>query len=137
MAKYREYSSKELTKEILDTIKVGDLIKINGWRTPLRVYGVSENYFVMARRAFGKWRYSVCEKRPFEGLGYNNMVHGFYHFGRDDAVFGTFSYEFDKEDEVKEYMEMFESGELGLSFRCALPIHEIQIKTVNRPAINK
>ena len=50
----------ELTKDVLDSIKVGDLIKINDWKRPMRVKAVTENYFVMAYKAFGAWVYSVC-----------------------------------------------------------------------------
>lgn len=55
---------ESITKELLDTVNVGDLILTNDSKQPLRVYGVSPNYFVMARRAFGQWLYSVCEKKP-------------------------------------------------------------------------
>ena len=53
-----------ITKELLDGIKVGDLIKVNDWKKPLRVKGVSDNYFVMATKQFGDTIYSVCEKKP-------------------------------------------------------------------------
>lgn len=42
---YVRYSN--VTREILDTVCVGDLIKINEWKVPLRVKAVSENYFVL------------------------------------------------------------------------------------------
>ena len=45
---YSHYSN--ITKEILDTVKVGDLIKINDWKKPMRVKAVSENYFVMTKK---------------------------------------------------------------------------------------
>lgn len=43
---YKHYT--DVTREILDTIKIGDLIKINNWKKPMRVMAVSKNYFVMA-----------------------------------------------------------------------------------------
>ena len=39
-----------VTREILDTIKVGDLIRVNDWKKPMRVKAVSENYFVMTKK---------------------------------------------------------------------------------------
>ena len=39
----KEYTHyRNITREILDTIKVGDLVKINDWTKPLRVKAVSE-----------------------------------------------------------------------------------------------
>ena len=32
----------EITKEVLDNIKVGMLVKINDWKRPMKVVGVSE-----------------------------------------------------------------------------------------------
>lgn len=53
----------DITREILDTIKVGDLVKINDWTKPLRVKAVSENYFVMVSNLFGKPMYSVSKSK--------------------------------------------------------------------------
>lgn len=77
-----------ITKELLDGIKVGDLIKVNDWKKPLRVKGVSDNYFVMATKQFGDTIYSVCEKKPWGGIRYNAMVGGMFHVGRDSWTFG-------------------------------------------------
>lgn len=60
----------EITKELLDSIKVGDLIKINDWKKPLRVMGVSKNYFVMAVKQFSDTVYSACEKTA----QYHNLI---------------------------------------------------------------
>ena len=59
MRKYVEYSDEKITREVLDSIKIGDYIRCNDWKRAMRVYGVSDNYFVVARKAFGKWIYSV------------------------------------------------------------------------------
>lgn len=45
---YKHYT--EITKEILDSIKAGMLVKINDWKRPMKVVGVSENYFCMIQR---------------------------------------------------------------------------------------
>ena len=42
---YKHYT--DITKEILDNIKVGMLVKINDWKRPMKVVGISENYFCM------------------------------------------------------------------------------------------
>ena len=45
--KYVHYS--EVTREILNTIKAGDLVRVNNWDKPMQVKAVSENYFVMTQ----------------------------------------------------------------------------------------
>ena len=45
-----------ITKEVLDSVKPGDLVKVNDWKKPLKVIAVSDNYFVMARIV---WRMGV------------------------------------------------------------------------------
>jgi len=124
-----------ITKELLDGVKTGDLIKVNDWKSPLRVRGVSENYFVMSRRAFGKCIYSVCEKKPWKGIRYNAMVGGMFHVGRDNYIFGapidfgdTDYYDFDNQEATAEYLNLFESDECELSYRNAIPIYKLYIK---------
>ena len=48
------YKNGEITKEILDSIKVGDIVRCNGWKRGLRVKAVSKNYILMSNNAFGK-----------------------------------------------------------------------------------
>lgn len=60
--KYVYYS--EVTREILNTIKVGDLVRVNNWDKPMQVKAVSENYFVMTQNMSGDTYYSVCSKLP-------------------------------------------------------------------------
>ena len=59
---YKHYTN--VTKEILDTVKAGDLIKINDWKKPMRVKAVSENFLVMTQKNFRNTYYSVCSKLP-------------------------------------------------------------------------
>lgn len=126
MRKYTEYSDKEITREILDSIKVGDYIRCNDWKRAMKVYGVSENYFVAARKAFGKWLYSVCDKKVY--VPFDNRP--CFSFGPDNKIFGFFhdrAYEFHNEHFVKDYLEAFENGSCELSFlrSCALSRLEV------------
>ena len=125
------YCCESITKEILDKILVGTLVKVNDWRSPMRVVGVSENYFCMVKKCFGKTLYSVCEKKPWPGIRHNQMVGGAFHVGTDNMVFGApeFDYEFKDPAQINKYLEMFESGRIELSVRSSVPIHRIYIKS--------
>ena len=132
----------EITKEILDTVKVGNLIKVNDWKKPLKVIAVSENYFVMARKVFGEWEYSVCEKKPWGGIRHNAMIGGKFHIGTDGWVFGSPTwldfkcegYDFGNAEASQAYINSFElpEGDMGHSFispRNAVRIARICIKS--------
>lgn len=132
-SQYEQYT--EITKELLDSVAVGDLIKVNDWKKPLRVKGVSENYFVMATKQFGDTIYSVCEKKPWGGTHRNAMVGGMFHVGRDSWLFGwhgfvgvSGGYNFENAENTAEYLQSFESGESEISCRNAIPIRLLQIK---------
>ena len=124
----------EITKELLDGVKVGDLVKFNDWVIPFRVKGVSENYFVAARKMFGKTCYSVCEKKPWEGIRYNAMRGGMFHIGPDDRIFGWSGwpygreYDFDDADATAAYLADFENGDIELSGRRTTAIYTMAIK---------
>ena len=127
----------DVTKEILDTIKVGDLIKINDWKKPLRVKAVSDNYFVMTQKMFGDTCYSVCEKLPWDGTRYNAMRGGMFHCGTDDWVFGSplaidypDLYKFENEKVNQKYLQEFEDGISHLSIRRGVPIYDLYTKIV-------
>ena len=127
MSEYKLYI--EITKELLDSVQVGDLIKCNDWTTPLRVKGVSENYFVMARKMFGGTNYSICEKKPWDGTQYNAFRCGMFHIGTDNSIFGwSGGYDFDDEANVKEYLEALESGDIELSLRSGCSLESVAIK---------
>lgn len=119
-----------ITKEILDTVSIGNLIRVNDWRKPMRVMGVSKNYFVMIRNNFGKLRYSVCEKKPWGGIRYNQMVGGKFHCGVDNMIFGWigFDYRFDDQEKIDNYLQAFETGGIELSVRGTIPILNLQVK---------
>ena len=135
---YSHYSN--ITKEILDTVKVGDLIKINDWKKPMRVKAVSENYFVMTNKQFGDTYYSVCSKTPWgdKGRRHNRMVGGMFHCGTDNWIFGTplgveyeNIYEFNDEKSNKLYLQEFENGKTRISERSGIAIYDLYIKSVN------
>lgn len=67
----------DITREILDTIKVGDLVKINDWTKPLRVKAVSENYFVMVNNLFGKPMVDLLAKHNATVLWCNSHTKAF------------------------------------------------------------
>ncbi|MEG0898335.1 MAG: hypothetical protein RSF40_01315 [Oscillospiraceae bacterium] len=137
MNDYKTYD--EITKEVLDTVSVGDLIKVNDWKKPMRVVGVSENYFVMIEKLFGRTFYSVCEKITLpDGYLHNDMQGGKFHCSTDNMIFGYVpkdfdmengkQYDFDNEDWVKEYLQAFENKEIELSVRTGVAIKTIEIK---------
>ena len=124
-----------ITKEILDTIKVGDFIKVNDWKKPMTVKAVSDNYFVMTQNLFGKIYYSVVSKLPWDGIRYNNMVGGKFHCSTDDYVFGSplsaeyeNFYKFENEEANQKYLQSFENNECSLSQRNAIPINDLYVK---------
>lgn len=116
---------KRPTKEVLDTIKVGDLIKCNDWKKPLSVKAVSENYFIMVRNHFGQPLYSICDKRPSD-FSRNYIEYGKPTIGMDSWVFGRFDY-FNQED-IDEAIKELESGETEMSVRNSVALEIIYIK---------
>lgn len=129
MMEERYAFNRDVTKELLDSVQVSDLVKCNDWKVSIRVKGVSENYFVMARKAFGKTQYSICEKKPWPGIRHNEMTGGMFHIGPDNLIFGWFGgYDFDDEANVKDYLQALEKGEIAISQRRGCPITRIVIK---------
>jgi len=123
---------RDITKADLGRVKVGDLIRINDWKKPMRVKGVSENYFVMVQKNFGEAYYSVCEKKPWgkDGARRNEMVGGMFHCGTDNMIFGaTEDYSFESAKETWEYLRKFEWGEIELSVRTSIPIRQMFLKS--------
>ena len=119
----------EITKELLDSVKVGDLVKCNDWKVPFRVKGVSENYFVMARKTFGQTDYSICEKKPWPGIRHNAMTGGMFHISTDDWIFGwSGGYDFDDQQNMAAYLASLEKGETCISERRGCPLTTMVIK---------
>ena len=119
-----------ISRELLDTIKRGDLVKCNDWKNALRVVATTNHFFLMARGAFGKTIYSVCDKRP---LSYRGGDH--YRIGRDNLVFGhECGYKWETEEEALEYLSEFEHGEIELSHRGSVELEIINIKRIQKEA---
>ena len=130
---YNRYSKSQITKEILDQIQIGDFIKVNSWKQPLRVKGISENYFVMAQDLHDiekPLEYSVFSKIPFKGLSLNGKIEGDYFCGPDFWLFGDidFNYKFDNPESIQKYLNKFETGEAEISMRNSVAVYSIQIK---------
>lgn len=124
---YETYSNP--TKAQLDSVEVGDLVRCNDWKAPYRVKGVSPNYFVMARKMFGEWCYSICEKKVRTAGDYNAMRSGMFHISTDNMVFGYVDgYDFDNEEWMAGYLKALETGEIELSERKGCPVYSISIK---------
>ncbi len=134
---FSRYAS--VTKELLDSIKVGDLVKINSWSKPLQVKGVSDNYFVMAQGD----EYSIVEKKLFP-YTHNGLRKGFFSASTDDRIFGfvdsklditdadSKQYRFDDPEWVAEYLAALEkggdSGGINISERNGVAIERIAVK---------
>ncbi len=132
---YTHYTN--ITRAILDAIKVGDLVKVNNWRSPMTVKAVSNNYFVMTQTARGKRYYSVCSKLPWasEEAVHNRMCGGMFHCSTDDRLFGSILimdypdlYQFENEEANNKYLMQFETGEIELSERNGIAIHDLYVK---------
>lgn len=124
----------EINKELLDSIKPGDLVKVNKWRKPLRVRAVSANYFVMAQPLPKGYDYSVCEKTQRKAGRHNRMTPGMFHCSTDHWLFGwsgwpgwPAGYNFEDTDTTMAYLESFEIRDSQLSERNGIPINEIHI----------
>ena len=133
----------DITKELLDSIKVGDLVAIQNWDDMLEVRAVSDNYFVMADTSPDKqgW-YSICEKK-LSPYTHNAVRKGLFHCGTDFWIFGYINPDDDFSDDPNgeenpytftnqkfnaSYMASLESGETQLSARTSVPIYELYLK---------
>ena len=126
---YTVFNVQQINKEILDQIQLNDLIKVNDWKKPMKVRGISENYIVMTCNNFGQLYYSIISKKPFEGIKYNNLRQGMYYCGPDHWLFGyvDFDYKFNDINKIEKYLASFESGESEISQRS----HTISIYTLS------
>ena len=139
---YTHYTN--ITRDILDTIKVGDRIKVNNWRSPMTVKAVSNNYFVMTQtiedKLSSRTYYSVCSKLPWasDGAVHNRMRGGMFHCSTDDRLFGSilaldypYLYQFENEEANNKYLMQFETGEIELSERNGIAIYDLYVKAAN------
>lgn len=115
---------RKITKELLDSINVGDQVKCNDWTFPRTVKGVSENYFVMARNAFGGIEYTICDKRPWGPGRLYDFRNGMILVGAESRFFGGETwYELDKAPDMKEYLDSLENGRIGF-YRASMEMLE-------------
>lgn len=121
-----------VTRTDLDRIEIGDLVKINDWTVPYRVVGVSENFFAMIRKQFGKISYSVVSKNPWKGSRHNDLYGGCFFCGPDDWLFGdpAFDYQWDDTFLIDNYLHAFEAGINHISERRGMSIHSLQHKSM-------
>ena len=62
--KYKKYSGNKITKEILDSIQIGDMVKYNDFKLEFKVIVVSEDFFIAEAYDYklGMMLYSIYEK---------------------------------------------------------------------------
>ena len=128
---YTLYTHEQISRELLDGIKVGDYVKFDSDRRGMRVWGVSENYILAGTKSFrGQYIYTVIGKEQLTGqcnaMNKNTFVHG-----PDDRIFGYLhdhAYELDNEVFVKDYLDAFEKGEVSLSRRRSMSFYSLQIR---------
>ena len=132
MKQYEIYEKPDITKELLNTIKIGDSIKINTWRRPMKVIAVSKNFFIMWKKHFKTWMYSICEKNK-RGYAHNMIYWPNGGFDDDEFVCGPENYVFDKydysiEEERLEALQELESGDMEVSEKRGRGIYHLEIK---------
>ena len=132
---YVEYHN--ITKALLDNIRVGDLIMCNNWTVPLKVNAISENYFVMVRNLFGETEYSICQKTVPNWS--RNYVSGTTPIiGLDNKLFNCIG-DYKIPENARELLRQMEIGEfgMGMSVRSSCDLIAIKIKSDNEEKIGK
>lgn len=136
--RYKHYTN--ITRGILDSIEVGDLIKINDWKKPMIVEAVSDNYFLMTQGRCGHTYYSVCSKLAWNEVKHNTMTGGVFHCGTDDWIFGTplclkykKVYKFNNHYINQLYLKVFEEGkaQVHISEKNKIPIYDLYVKKLH------
>lgn len=119
-----------VTKQDLESVKIGDYIKVNNWYRAMRVRAISENYILCANKSFdGVFIYSVISKNP-ASFTRNNIIENLCYCGKDNQIFGDldFDYDFDDESKCRQYIQKFETGELEISHRRSEAIYRIALR---------
>lgn len=124
------YKNEELTKEILDSIKVGD--RISQTTKYMKVVGVSENYIFAIQNLFGEAYYSIFDKHP-SGFSYNMIYYphcrerGKYYCGTMGLIGGGTYEDYNTPEGVEENLRVLESGEVEMSVRRCYTYNELTI----------
>ena len=114
--------------ENLNDVKVGDLLCDNITKKPMKVMAVSENYIYAVQNNFGKEYYTVYSKEPegiyHDGCGWHipqkNDKRYFFR-GPDDH----WGYMHKDEITLDAYLDLFEKGELDISWKRRVSLLEI------------
>lgn len=128
------YSANEINKSVLDSIEVGDLVKVNDWIKPMRVKFVAENGFAMTQKNFRDTYYSIFPKKTYEEE-VNPEERGMYRCGADNWICGSDLcndyeklYEFENPEASAAYFRAFGDGETDLSMRTSIAVFKLYIK---------
>lgn len=128
------YSANEINKSVLDSIEVGDLVKVNDWIKPMRVKFVAENGFAMTQKNFRDTYYSIFPKKTYEEE-VNPEERGMYRCGADNWICGSDLcndyeklYEFENPEASAAYFRAFGDGETDLSMRKSIAVFKLYIK---------
>lgn len=135
--KYMLYQDKDITRDILDHIKIGDRVKLNGDKRPMRIIATSENYMLAIQNVFGNTLYSVISKNKAKH-NRNNVTKGRYYYGADNWISGyrNQGHHWENKEWLKTYLESFESGETEITTRNSVDLEKIAIK-LQREEINE
>lgn len=79
-----------VSKEILDSVEVGDYILCNSWSKPMIVIAKNNDYFIMVQKHFKTYIYSICEKLPAK-FTHNYKYEGTFSIGSDN-YYGYYDY---------------------------------------------
>lgn len=129
---YEYYTKAVITKELLDSIKIGDRIICNDWTTALTVSGVSDNYFIMYRKLkkcpsyTNGIEYSICKKIKTEYTN-NYLTPDYFSIGTDNSTFNQ--YDHSKEQDTIIILKQLEQGKIQLS-ASAINLETIRIRRV-------
>lgn len=131
--KYNIYEKNDITKELLNTIKFGDYIKINTWKMPMKVIATSDNFIILLKKHFDTFAYSIIEKNK-RGYEHNLIYRPENGFMADEFVCGAddhyCKYNYSNQTECEKALKELESGELEVSQRHGWGIWHIEIKGV-------
>lgn len=136
---YKTYN--EISTELLDSLKVGDMVKFDSEKTSYKIKGVSKNYIVMTQNLFGKIYYCIVPKKPMK-YGHNvcylpdcGFHNGSFVHAPDAWIFGCDIdddnlYEFNNENSTNLYLQQLEDEETQISIRRAKEFNSISVKNM-------